>query len=170
MGLDWKMATAILVQAYFYAHYFFASTTAHVTAMFAAFFATGVALGTPPMLLGLLLAFSSSLTISLTHYVTGTAPVIFGSGYATLNEWWIAGFVMSVVNIVSWWSSASGGGSSAISEVLDRNRRASYIAAYDGNLCISEAPPLPCHPGTGALTRLNAPRAAGFWPRHLFSR
>jgi len=67
--------------------------------MFAAFFAAGVALGTPPMLLGLLLAFSSSLNMSLTHYVTGTAPIIFGSGYATLNEWWIAGFVMSLVNI-----------------------------------------------------------------------
>jgi DASS family divalent anion:Na+ symporter len=58
-----------------------------------------VALGAPPMLLGLLLAFSSSLNMSLTHYATGTAPIIFGSGYATLNEWWIAGFVMSVVNI-----------------------------------------------------------------------
>jgi DASS family divalent anion:Na+ symporter len=111
MGLDWKMATAILVLVYFYAHYFFASTTAHVTAMFAAFFAAGIALGAPPMLLGLLLAFSSSLNMSLTHYATGTAPIIFGSGYATLNEWWIAGFVMSVVNLVIlvvvgsiWWT------------------------------------------------------------------
>jgi DASS family divalent anion:Na+ symporter len=100
MGLDWTASTAILVLVYFYAHYFFASTTAHVTAMFAAFFAAGIALGAPPMLLGLLLAFSSSLNMSLTHYATGTAPIIFGSGYATLNEWWIAGLVMSVVNIV----------------------------------------------------------------------
>ncbi len=40
----------------------------------------------------------TSLNMSLTHYATGTAPIIFGSGHATLNEWWIAGFVMSVVN------------------------------------------------------------------------
>jgi DASS family divalent anion:Na+ symporter len=100
MGLGWTASTAILVLVYFYSHYFFASTTAHVTAMFAAFFAAGIALGAPPMLLGLLLAFSSSLNMSLTHYATGTAPIIFGSGYATLNEWWIAGLVMSVVNIV----------------------------------------------------------------------
>jgi len=100
MGLNWMAATAILVLVYFYSHYFFASTTAHVTAMFAAFFAAGIALGAPPMLLGLLLAFSSSLNMSLTHYATGTAPIIFGSGYATLNEWWITGFVMSIVNIV----------------------------------------------------------------------
>lgn len=100
MGLDWKTSVGILVLVYFYAHYFFASTTAHVTAMFAAFFAAGVALGAPPMLLGLLLAFSSSLNMSLTHYATGTAPIIFGSGYTTLNEWWIAGAIMSVVNIL----------------------------------------------------------------------
>lgn len=99
MGLDWKASAAILVVVYFYAHYFFASTTAHVTAMFAAFFAAGIALGAPPLLLGLLLSFSSSLNMSLTHYATGTAPIIFGSGYVTLNEWWIAGWVMSVVNL-----------------------------------------------------------------------
>jgi DASS family divalent anion:Na+ symporter len=111
MGLDWKASAAILVIIYFYAHYFFASTTAHVTAMFAAFFAAGIALGAPPLLLGLLLSFSSSLNMSLTHYATGTAPIIFGSGYVTLNEWWIAGWVMSMVNLTIlvlvggvWWT------------------------------------------------------------------
>ncbi len=100
LGIGWVASTALLVLVYFYAHYFFASTTAHVTAMFAAFFAAGVALGAPPLLLGLLLSFSSSLNMSLTHYATGTAPIVFGSGYTTLNEWWIAGLVMSIVNIV----------------------------------------------------------------------
>jgi DASS family divalent anion:Na+ symporter len=100
LGLGWISATAILVLIYFYAHYFFASTTAHITAMFAAFFAAGVVLGAPPMLLALVLAFSSSLMMSLTHYGTGTAPIIFGSGYTSLNEWWAAGAVMSVVNLL----------------------------------------------------------------------
>jgi divalent anion:Na+ symporter, DASS family len=111
MGLDWRLSAALLCLVYFYAHYFFASTTAHVTAMFTAFFAAGIALGTPPMLLGLLLAFSSSLNMSLTHYATGTAPIIFGSGYTTLNEWFAAGAVMSVVNLLLlvvvgglWWT------------------------------------------------------------------
>ena len=99
LGLGWVSATAILVLVYFYSHYFFASTTAHITAMYAAFFAAGVALGAPPMMLALVLAFASSLMMSLTHYGTGTAPIIFGSGYTTLNEWWIAGAVMSVVNL-----------------------------------------------------------------------
>ncbi|SUC39267.1 sodium:sulfate symporter [Proteus mirabilis] len=102
MGISWVSGMILLVLIYVYSHYFFASTTAHITAMFAAFYAAGLALGAPPMLLGLILAFSSSLMMSLTHYGTGTAPIIFGSGYATLGEWWKAGFVMSIVNLIIW--------------------------------------------------------------------
>lgn len=102
LGVGWILGMLTLVVIYVYTHYFFASTTAHITAMFAAFFAAGMALGAPPMLLGLTLAFSSSLMMSLTHYGTGTAPIIFGSGYATLAEWWKVGFVMSVVNLAIW--------------------------------------------------------------------
>lgn len=102
MGMSWVGGTILLTLIYLYSHYFFASTTAHVTAMFAAFFAAGIALGAPPALLGLILAFSSSLMMSLTHYGTGTAPIIFGSGYVTLGEWWKAGLVMSVVNLLIW--------------------------------------------------------------------
>lgn len=101
-GLNWVIGMLLLVLVYVYTHYFFASTTAHITAMFAAFFAAGIALGAPPMLLGLTLAFSSSLMMSLTHYGTGTAPIVFGSGYTTLGEWWKVGFVMSVVNLAIW--------------------------------------------------------------------
>ncbi|BEO59630.1 C4-dicarboxylate ABC transporter [Serratia marcescens] len=102
MGMSWVGGTILLTIIYLYSHYFFASTTAHVTAMFAAFFAAGIALGAPPALLGLILAFSSSLMMSLTHYGTGTAPIIFGSGYVTLGEWWKAGWVMSVLNLLIW--------------------------------------------------------------------
>ncbi|MDH0673160.1 anion permease [Empedobacter sp. GD03861] len=109
-GFDWITASIILLLVYVYSHYFFASTTAHITAMFAAFFAAGIALGAPPMLWALVLGFSSSIMMSLTHYGTGTAPIIFGSGYTTLGEWWKTGFVMSVVNLLifllvggAWW-------------------------------------------------------------------
>lgn len=101
-GVGWVGAMAILTLIYVYAHYFFASTTAHITAMLAAFYTVGISLGAPPMLFALILAASSSLMMTLTHYATGTAPVIFGSGYSTLGEWWKVGFVMSVVNLVVW--------------------------------------------------------------------
>ena len=102
LGVHWSVATLLLILLYVYSHYFFASTTAHITAMFAAFFAAGLGLGAPPALLGLMLGFSSSLMMSLTHYGTGTAPIIFGSGYVTLAEWWKTGLVMSVVNLTIW--------------------------------------------------------------------
>jgi DASS family divalent anion:Na+ symporter len=102
MGIGWVGATLLLVGIYFYAHYFFASTTAHITAMFGAFFAAGIALGVPPMYLALLMAGASSLMMSLTHYGTGTAPIIFASGYVTLKEWWQVGFVLSVFNLIIW--------------------------------------------------------------------
>ncbi|NVK72920.1 MAG: anion permease [Oceanospirillaceae bacterium] len=102
LGFGWVVSVVILVGIYFYVHYFFASTTAHITAMFAAFYAAGLALGAPPLFLGLLLAGASSLMMSLTHYATGTSPIIFGSGYVSMEDWWIMGFIMSVVNLAVW--------------------------------------------------------------------
>ncbi|SQI31325.1 Citrate/succinate antiporter [Serratia plymuthica] len=102
MGMSWVGGAILLTAIYLYSHYFFASATAHVTAMFAAFLAAGMTLGAPPALLGLILAFASSLMMSLTHYGTGTAPIVFGSGYVTLGEWWKTGFVVSVVNLLIW--------------------------------------------------------------------
>lgn len=102
LGLDWIISVLILLVIYVYSHYFFASTTAHITAMFSAFFIAGMALQAPPALWALILAFSSSIMMSITHYGTGTAPIIFGSGYATLGEWWKIGFITSLVNLLIW--------------------------------------------------------------------
>ncbi|MDO5289913.1 MAG: DASS family sodium-coupled anion symporter [Pseudomonadota bacterium] len=101
-GLGWMGASALLMLVYLYAHYMFASTTAHITAMFAAFYGAGLALGAPAMPFALMMAAASNIMMALTHYATGTSPVIFGSGYTTLGEWWKTGFVMSVVLIVIW--------------------------------------------------------------------
>ncbi len=112
MGLSGIAVAVLLTLAYLYTHYIFASTTAHITAMFAAFLTAGITLHAPPMLMALMMAAASSIMMTLTHYATGTSPVIFGSGYTTLGEWWKAGFVMSVVNILVfgivgalWWKS-----------------------------------------------------------------
>lgn len=101
-GVGWMGAVTILTLVYLYIHYFFASTTAHITALFAAFYAVGLSLGAPPMLYALILAAAGNIMMTLTHYATGTAPVIFNSNYVTLGEWWIIGGIMSVVNLVVW--------------------------------------------------------------------
>jgi len=110
-GFGWKAGIAFLLIAYLYAHYMFASTTAHITAMGAAFYAAGLALGAPPMLYAFLMVAAGNIMMCLTHYATGTAPIIFGSNYVTLGEWWKIGFIMSVVDSVIflfvgllWWS------------------------------------------------------------------
>lgn len=101
-GLAWPASTALLVLVFLYSHYFFASTTAHITAMMGAFLVVGLGLGAPPMAFVLMMAATSSIMMTLTHYATGTSPVIFGSGYVSLSEWWKAGFVMSLVNLIIW--------------------------------------------------------------------
>ena len=101
-GLGWQASTALLILVFLYSHYFFASTTAHITAMMGAFLVVGLSLGAPPMAFVLMMAAVSSIMMTLTHYATGTSPVIFGSGYVELGEWWKAGFVMSVVNLAVW--------------------------------------------------------------------
>ena len=100
MGLSWVVGCALLALVYIYSHYMFASGTAHVTAMLGAFYAVGLHLGAPPMLFALVLAASTGIMMSLTHYASGSSPVIYNSGYTTMGEWWIAGFVMSVVEIL----------------------------------------------------------------------
>ena len=110
MGLSWVVGCALLALVYIYSHYMFASGTAHVTAMLGAFYAVGLHLGAPPMLFALILAASTGIMMSLTHYASGSSPVIYNSGYTTMGEWWIAGFVMSAVEIlifctigITWW-------------------------------------------------------------------
>ncbi|UTO06066.1 anion permease [Moraxella sp. FZLJ2107] len=100
LGLSGMTAGLLLLVAYMYAHYMFASTTAHITAMFGAFLVAGIALGAPPMFFALAMAAASNIMMTLTHYATGTSPVVFGSGFVGLGEWWKAGFVMSVVNLI----------------------------------------------------------------------
>ena len=101
-GVDWVVAFLVLALVYYYAHYFFASNTAHVSAMYAAFLGISIAAGAPPMLAALVLAFFSSLFSSLTHYATGPAPILFGAGYVPVATWWRLGFIVSLVHIVIW--------------------------------------------------------------------
>lgn len=101
-GIEWTKAFLILALVYFYSHYLFASQTAHISAMYASFLAVAIAVGTPPVLAALVLAFFSNLFSSITHYASGPAPVLFGSGYVPMGVWWGLGGAISVVNILIW--------------------------------------------------------------------
>jgi len=101
-GKGWIVAFLVLALVYFYSHYFFASNTAHVASMYAAFLGVSIAAGAPPVLAALVLAFFSNLFAGMTHYGTGPAPVLFGTGYVEVGTWWRLGLLISFVNIVIW--------------------------------------------------------------------
>jgi DASS family divalent anion:Na+ symporter len=101
-GWAWPAAMAALVLSYCYIHYAFASMTAHVTALYPAFFGAALAAGIPPMMGALALAYFSNLNAAMTHYGTGSAPVFFGAGYVGQGEWWRMGFLISLIDVAIW--------------------------------------------------------------------
>ncbi len=101
-GWSWGVALAVLLLIYFYAHYGFASITAHATAMFTPFLLVVVAAGAPPLMAVLFLAYFSNLSASLTTYGTTTAPIYFGANYITQRDWWRLGLLTSFATITIW--------------------------------------------------------------------
>ena len=116
VGWTWWAALAVLLLIYFYAHYAFASITAHATAMFTPFLVVTIGAGAPATLAVLGLAYFSNLSASLTHYGTTPAPIYFGREYVTQRDWWRIGFSCLVADdsygavlgftwwkILGWW-------------------------------------------------------------------
>ncbi|MDE3046042.1 MAG: anion permease [Verrucomicrobiota bacterium] len=101
-GLNWIVGFLFVALVYFYTHYFFASNVAHIGAMYAPLLIVSIALGAPPELAALTLAFFSNLFGGLTHYGSGPAPILFGAGYVSIGEWWKMGFIASLLNITIW--------------------------------------------------------------------
>ena len=101
-GWKWSAALAVLALIYFYAHYGFASITAHASAMFIPFLVVVTAAGAPPYLAVLILAYFSNLSASLTHYGTTPGPIFFGTGYVKQQTWWKLGLIASFANIAIW--------------------------------------------------------------------
>ncbi len=101
-GFPWPLAFAILALSYLYVHYFFASNTAQVVAMYAVFLGAAISTGTPPMFAAMILGFLGNLMGGLTHYASGPSGVIYGSGYVSTREWFRVGFIASVANVIIW--------------------------------------------------------------------
>ena len=102
VGVPWLVVLIVTLVLYFYAHYFFASTTAHALAMFPPFVALLIGVGAPPAVVVYSLVFLNNLMAGLTHYGTTTSPVIFIEGYVGFRDWWRTGFIVSVLNLAIW--------------------------------------------------------------------
>ena len=101
-GWRWWAALGLLAIVYYYAHYVFASITAHIMAMYIPFLSVAIATGSPAFLAVALLAFFSNMSAGLTHYGTTPGPIYFGAGYLSQQNWWKLGLIASVPNIVIW--------------------------------------------------------------------
>ena len=102
VGIPWQVVLVAILIIFFYTHYFFASITAHMLAMFPPFIAVLIGIGVPPLLAVYSLLCLANLTAGLTHYGTTTGPILFGTGYVTRSEWWRVGFYVSVANMIIW--------------------------------------------------------------------
>ena len=98
-GMHGYAALLLTLVVYFYAHYAFASVTAHALAMFQPFVVMLIGLGAPPLLAVYSLACMANLTAGLTHYGTTTAPIAFAEGYVGLRDWWKVGLLVSFVTL-----------------------------------------------------------------------
>ena len=101
-GIPWVVVLIAILIIFFYTHYFFASITAHMLAMFPPFVAVLIGIGVPVKLAVYSLMCLANLTAGLTHYGTTTGPILFGTGYVTRAEWWKVGLYVSVANMAIW--------------------------------------------------------------------
>ncbi len=100
--VPWMTALVIVFVLYILSTYCFASGVAHIAAVYSAALTVAVAVGAPPYLAALLLAYGQGFTQSLTHYSSGPTAVFFSGGYVTQHEWWKLGALIVGVNIVIW--------------------------------------------------------------------
>ena len=94
-GLPPVSVALLLVFLFFVLHYFFASTTAHTTALLPLFMATAAPLLPAAMLpkVALMLAASLGVMGIITPYATGPAPIWYGAGFISQARWWFLGAI-----------------------------------------------------------------------------
>lgn len=102
LNLSWPLVAVVLNVIYYMLHYFFASQTAHVGALYTAFLAMMTATGVPGVLAALSLALNTNLFGAITHYSSGQSAVYYGAGFLELPEVFKMGAVLTVVNLLIW--------------------------------------------------------------------
>jgi DASS family divalent anion:Na+ symporter len=107
-GAGWPLLFVSALLIYFYAHYAFASITAHMLAMFPPFLAVLLVRDAPPGLTVFAFACFTNFAAGLTNYGTTPSPMFFSHEYVSLKAWWRIGFVCSVVNILIWGTAGFG--------------------------------------------------------------
>lgn len=98
----WPFMFGVALLIYFYAHYAFASITAHLLAMYPPFLAVLVLNGAPVGLVAFAFACFVNFSSGLTNYGTTPAPMYFAQEYVSMKDWFRVGAVVSVSNVLIW--------------------------------------------------------------------
>lgn len=99
-GYDAMTMMLLIIASFFLLHYFFASITAHVTALLPVFLTLAMTIpGLPVVHLSLLLCFSLGIMGVITPYATGPAPIWYGSGYISGRAFWLLGLLIGLVSL-----------------------------------------------------------------------
>jgi divalent anion:Na+ symporter, DASS family len=101
-GFGWPTLFIVALLVYFFAHYVFASITAHILAMYPAFVAVIAAQGAPPALVAYSFAIFANFSSGLTNYGSTPSPMFFSQGYIEMKDWWRIGFVCAIANLTIW--------------------------------------------------------------------
>jgi L-tartrate/succinate antiporter len=97
-GFSPTLVVLVLVTVYFFAHYMFASLTAHTSAMMPIMLAVGIGIpGVPADKLALALAMTTGIMGVITPYATGAALPYYNSGYLAPAQFWRLGGIFGVI-------------------------------------------------------------------------
>ena len=86
-----------LVMIFFLVHYFFASLSAHTTALLPVFLAAMMTLpGLPIRPVTMVIGYTLGLMGVITPYATGPGPIYYGAGYIPTKKFWTLGFIFGM--------------------------------------------------------------------------
>lgn len=100
-GLSPTMLMLSMIVFFFLLHYFFASLTAHTTALLPIFIVIAVKLIAPEQLPTFMILLASAIGLMgiITPYGTGPSPLWYGAGYISQGRWWALGAIFGAVYI-----------------------------------------------------------------------
>ncbi|EAS3578343.1 DASS family sodium-coupled anion symporter [Salmonella enterica] len=99
-GFSPDATVIVLVLVFYFAHYLFASLSAHTATMLPVILAVGKGIpGVPMEQLCILLVLSIGIMGCLTPYATGPGVIIYGCGYVKSRDYWRLGAIFGVIYI-----------------------------------------------------------------------
>ena len=101
-GLSTTSLIIALIVLFYVLHYFFASTTAHVTALVPLFMVIATTFIPAEQILPFVILFAGSLGVMgiITPYGCGPSPIWYGAGYISQARWWALGAIFGTIYLI----------------------------------------------------------------------